>query len=72
MAILLQIHDCYCLSKRVLIQRKATLAIGENILYVLWIINAVGSQDLQRVCRAIVVVRTLIEPRSLYGLPEAF
>ena len=53
-------------------QRKATLVLSENRLYALWIINAVGSQDSQRVCRAIVVVETLIESKAVYGLSEGF
>lgn len=53
-------------------QRKAILVLSENRLYALWIINAVGSQDSQRVCGAIVVVETLIGPKAVYGLPEGF
>ena len=36
------------------------------------VFEAVGSQDSQRVCGAIVVVETLIGPKAVYGLPEGF
>ena len=72
MAILLQIHNYLYTDKSAPIQRKATLVLGEKRLYICWKIDVTVSQDSQRGCGLVVVGGTLIESKTLYGLPEAF